>query len=84
MAVLSSIATLVAFATFIGIVWWAWSRGRAQANRDASMLPFAQPDEGDLTDSEAQTAQEPGGQSGTPQQSDASERVQKKQEGSHE
>ncbi len=45
MSMLNGIATLVALLTFIGIVWWAYSRGRSKANRDASMLPFAQPDE---------------------------------------
>ncbi len=84
MVVLNAIATLVAFITFIGIVWWAWSRGRAKANRDASMLPFAQPDEGDLVDPDLSTGQEQAGQNGTRQQSDAQGRVQRKQEGSHE
>jgi len=45
MSILNGIATLIALLTFIGIVWWAFSRSRAKANRDASMLPFAQPDE---------------------------------------
>jgi len=40
------IVTAVALATFIGIIVWAYSRGRAKANREAAMLPFAQPDEG--------------------------------------
>jgi cytochrome c oxidase cbb3-type subunit 4 len=39
------VATLLALATFLGIVWWAWSAGRAKANHEASMLPFALPDE---------------------------------------
>lgn len=45
MSIINGIATLIALLTFIGIVWWAYSRGRAKANRDASLLPFAQPDE---------------------------------------
>ncbi|MDS1141914.1 CcoQ/FixQ family Cbb3-type cytochrome c oxidase assembly chaperone [Pusillimonas sp. SM2304] len=45
MAVLNGVATLLAILTFLGIVWWAFSRGRAQANHDASMLPFSVPDE---------------------------------------
>ncbi|KAA0911787.1 CcoQ/FixQ family Cbb3-type cytochrome c oxidase assembly chaperone [Pusillimonas sp. ANT_WB101] len=45
MAVLNAIATLLAMITFLGIVWWAFSRGRADANREAAMLPFALPDE---------------------------------------
>lgn len=45
MAVINGIATVVAMLTFLGIVWWAFSRGRTEANREASMLPFAIPDE---------------------------------------
>lgn len=45
MDLINGIATLVALLTFIGIIWWAFSRSRAKANRDASLLPFAQPDE---------------------------------------
>lgn len=45
MAVLNAIATLLAMITFLGIVWWAFSKGRADANREAAMLPFALPDE---------------------------------------
>jgi cytochrome c oxidase cbb3-type subunit 4 len=37
--------TIVAMFTFLGIVWWAFSRGRAGANHEASLLPFAVPDE---------------------------------------
>ena len=44
-AVISGIATLLAMVTFLGICWWAFSRGRSEANREASMLPFALPDE---------------------------------------
>lgn len=46
MAILNAIATVLALITFLGIVWWAFSRGRASANHEASMLPFALPDEG--------------------------------------
>lgn len=59
MSTITGLATLVALITFIGIVWWAFSRGRAQANRDASMLPFDQPDETDLIDSEQGSKQQP-------------------------
>ncbi|MFC3339329.1 cbb3-type cytochrome oxidase subunit 3 [Paracandidimonas soli] len=45
MALLNGIVTLIAMFTFGGIVWWAFSRGRVEANREASMLPFALPDE---------------------------------------
>ncbi|WP_414708245.1 cbb3-type cytochrome oxidase subunit 3 [Pusillimonas sp.] len=44
----TGIMTAIALLTFIGIVWWAFSRGRSKANRDSAMLPFAQPDEVDL------------------------------------
>ena len=33
--------TLLSFALFAGIVWWAWSRRRAAGFREAEMLPFA-------------------------------------------
>ena len=45
MAILNGIVTLMAMFTFVGIVWWAYSRGRVEANHEASMLPFALPDE---------------------------------------
>ncbi|MYN11894.1 CcoQ/FixQ family Cbb3-type cytochrome c oxidase assembly chaperone [Pusillimonas sp. TS35] len=45
LGIFNGIATLLVLATFLGIVWWAWSAGRAKANHEASMLPFALPDE---------------------------------------
>jgi cytochrome c oxidase cbb3-type subunit 4 len=45
MAILNAIVTIVAMLTFLGIVWWAFSGGRAKANQEAAMLPFALPDE---------------------------------------
>ncbi|HUH60458.1 MAG TPA: CcoQ/FixQ family Cbb3-type cytochrome c oxidase assembly chaperone [Candidimonas sp.] len=45
MAMLNAIGTIVAMLAFLGIVWWAFSGGRAKANHEASMLPFALPDE---------------------------------------
>jgi cytochrome c oxidase cbb3-type subunit 4 len=36
------IATLVSFATFIGILGWAYSRRRTEAFEEASRLPFEQ------------------------------------------
>lgn len=36
------VATLVSFATFIGILVWAFSRRHSQAFEDASRLPFEQ------------------------------------------
>jgi len=43
---LNGIVTLAGLAFFIGIVWWAFSRGRRDANNEAALLPFALPDEG--------------------------------------
>ena len=37
---LRSIATVVSFVTFIGIVWWAWSKRRAADFSEAANLPF--------------------------------------------
>ncbi|MBF6617397.1 cbb3-type cytochrome oxidase subunit 3 [Pollutimonas thiosulfatoxidans] len=45
MGLLNGLATIIAMLTFLGIVVWAFSKGRADANREASMLPFAVPDE---------------------------------------
>lgn len=38
--------TLVAFATFTGLIVWAWRRGRHDGFADAAALPFAR-DAGD-------------------------------------
>ncbi|MGB6102672.1 MAG: CcoQ/FixQ family Cbb3-type cytochrome c oxidase assembly chaperone [Pusillimonas sp.] len=48
MAVINALATILVILTFLGIVWWAFSSGRAQANHEASMLPFSVPDESAL------------------------------------
>ena len=37
---LRSLFTVVTFAMFIGIVWWAYSGKRKQAFEEAAMLPF--------------------------------------------
>jgi len=34
------VATVASFATFIGILVWAWSRRNAQAFEEAARLPF--------------------------------------------
>jgi cytochrome c oxidase cbb3-type subunit 4 len=39
---LRALVTVVSFATFIGIVWWAWSRRRADDFSQAANLPFEQ------------------------------------------
>ncbi len=46
LAYLNALATVMAMLTFFGIVWWAFSKGRQDANRESAMLPFALPDEG--------------------------------------
>lgn len=45
MAYLTAIVTAVSMATFLGIIVWAWSKGRQPANRASALLPFALPDE---------------------------------------
>lgn len=45
LGIVNGIMTIVAMLTFLGIVWWAFSRGRNDANDEASLLPFAVPDE---------------------------------------
>lgn len=75
MGIVNGIVTAIALVTFIGIVWWAYSRGRAKANAEAALLPFAQPDEED----EAATAE-----NGVKQDSDGQEVNNKKQGGTHE
>lgn len=52
MVIINAVATIFATLTFLGIVWWAFSRGRAQANYDASMLPFSVPDESEINKKE--------------------------------
>lgn len=47
LGILNGVITGLALLTFLGIIAWAWSRGRAKANHDASMLPFDLPDEGE-------------------------------------
>lgn len=36
------IATLLAFGTFLGIAWWAYSRGNHERFEEARRLPFEQ------------------------------------------
>ncbi len=45
LALFNGIMTILAMVTFIGIVWWAWSAHRTEANQQAAMLPFALPEE---------------------------------------
>lgn len=39
---LRSLATVVSFATFLGILWWAWSKRRSEDFAEAANLPFEQ------------------------------------------
>jgi len=39
---LRAIATLVSFGSFLGIVWWAWSKRRSNDFSEAANLPFQQ------------------------------------------
>ncbi|HOS85889.1 MAG: cbb3-type cytochrome c oxidase subunit 3 [Comamonadaceae bacterium] len=39
---LRSLATVVSFVTFMGIVAWAWSRRNARDFEEAANLPFEQ------------------------------------------
>jgi cytochrome c oxidase cbb3-type subunit 4 len=39
---LRSVATVASFVTFIGIVWWAWSKRRSSDFEKAANLPFEQ------------------------------------------
>ena len=39
---LRAMATVVSFVTFVGIVWWTWSKRRANDFSEAANLPFEQ------------------------------------------
>ncbi|MFT0533483.1 cbb3-type cytochrome oxidase subunit 3 [Castellaniella hirudinis] len=45
MSIINAVVTVLAMVTFIGIVWWAWSSHRAEANRKSAQLPFDLPEE---------------------------------------
>jgi len=47
---LNGIVTLLGLLFFVGVVWWAFSKGRKSANEEAAMLPFLLPDEGAATE----------------------------------
>ncbi|MGZ3253299.1 MAG: cbb3-type cytochrome oxidase subunit 3 [Burkholderiaceae bacterium] len=49
----SSVMTVISFVTFIGILWWTFSKQRNADFNAAAMLPFAdETDEADLHNSE--------------------------------
>jgi cytochrome c oxidase cbb3-type subunit IV len=39
---LRSVVTVISLLTFIGIVWWAWSKRRSADFQEAANLPFEQ------------------------------------------
>ena len=43
--IVSIVTTVLAFVAFLGIVAWAYGRGRRKAFDDAANAPFALPDE---------------------------------------
>ncbi|MBP6018176.1 MAG: CcoQ/FixQ family Cbb3-type cytochrome c oxidase assembly chaperone [Burkholderiaceae bacterium] len=55
LGLINGVGTALALITFVGIVWWAFSRGRADANYEASMLPFALPDENLMENNEGRS-----------------------------
>ena len=57
---LHSVMTLIMFVTFMGIVFWAWSRKRRPEFEAAANAPFALPDDAEGPDSNAIAAR--GGQ----------------------
>jgi cytochrome c oxidase cbb3-type subunit IV len=46
-SLLSSVMTVVSLVTFIGIVFWAYSRKRKKSFDEAANAPFALPDDAD-------------------------------------
>ena len=45
---LRAVMTVVSFVAFLGIVAWAYGRGRKRTFEDAALLPFTQETEQDL------------------------------------
>lgn len=43
--ILNGISIILVLVTFIGIIWWAFSKRRIKDNNEAAMLPFTLPDE---------------------------------------
>lgn len=39
---LRSVVTVISLVTFVGIVWWAWSKRRSADFQEAANLPFEQ------------------------------------------
>ena len=47
---LRSIVTVLAFVSFVGIVWWAYGKGARKGFDEAATLPFADDDAEVITD----------------------------------
>ncbi len=47
---LRSIVTVLAFMSFVGIVWWAYGKGARNGFDEAANLPFADDDAEVITD----------------------------------
>lgn len=47
---LRSIVTVLAFMSFVGIVWWAYGKGARKGFDEAANLPFADDDAEVITD----------------------------------
>jgi cytochrome c oxidase cbb3-type subunit 4 len=50
--VLSSIMTVVSFATFVGIMFWAWSSRAQRSFEEAARLPFMEDEAAERSDVE--------------------------------
>ena len=46
---MASVLTVISFFVFVGIVFWAYSKGRQKAFDQAALEPFALPDEREAT-----------------------------------
>ena len=54
--ILHIIMTVITFITFLGIVFWAYSRKRKSAFEEAANAPFALPDDAEGPDTNASAA----------------------------
>jgi cytochrome c oxidase cbb3-type subunit 4 len=63
MIALNVIGTILSMVVFFGIIWWAFSKKRKEANEEAANLPFDLPDEGStVSNSQATPKSKSGGQ----------------------
>ncbi len=54
---LRSITTVVSFALFLAIVWWAYGKSSKKGFEEAANLPFAEDEDGRSTSAETNQAQ---------------------------